>query len=96
MSRIDNILNEKKGNEKLLILTRIACSVIVIILALMQLIGIWDKAIYIFEPLMGIVMLIQAIEHWKKNRKLAVFSLAVALFVFVCAIAVFVNIISNR
>ncbi|MDF2820118.1 MAG: hypothetical protein K0R15_559 [Clostridiales bacterium] len=95
MNRLENILNEKNGNRKIIIITKITCSIIVIILALIQLIGIWDKAIYINEPLLGIVMLIQAIEHWEKNRKLAIFSLGVSLFVFVCAIVIFVNIISK-
>lgn len=89
MNRIEYILNGKKGSEKVLIITKIACSVIVIILSFMQMVGIWDNAIYVFEPLLGIVMLIQAIEHWRKNRKLAVFSLCGALFVFVCAIVIF-------
>lgn len=92
MNRTENIINSKKSNLKVLIITKITCSVIVIALALMQITGFWEKAIYVFEPLMGIVMLIQALEQRKKNRILAIFSLGVALFVFVCAIIIFINI----
>lgn len=95
MNRIETVLHGKKGNEKVLIITKISCSVFIIILALMQLIGIWDKAIDIFEPLLGILMIIQAIESWKKNRRLAIFSLCAALFVFVCVIVIIVNKIFN-
>jgi hypothetical protein len=94
MNRTENMLNGRKCNEKVLIIAKIACTVIVIMLALMQLIGIWDKAIYVFEPLLGILMLIQAIENWKKNEKLAIYSLGAALVLFVCAIIMFVNIVS--
>lgn len=95
MNNIKTAFHRKKGNEKVLIVAKITCSVFIIILALMQLIGIWDKAIDIFEPLLGILMIIQAMENWIKNRRLAIFSLCAALFVFACAIFIFIDKISN-
>lgn len=67
------------------IITIIGCiiSLIIIILVLVQLLNIWDKAINIFEPLLGVLMIIQAIENWDKDRKMAYISLVVALFVFI-------------
>ena len=58
----------EKGTEKVLNIMKIACSVIVIVLALVQHKGIWNKAINVFEPLLGIIMVIQAIQYWEKRE----------------------------
>lgn len=90
MNRRTTFLYNKKGYEKVLSILGMICSISIIVMAIMQLSGKWDKAINVFEPLLGVLMLIQALESWRRNRKLAVFSLCVALFIFVCAILVFV------
>lgn len=64
-------------------------SAIVVILALAQLTGIWDKAAYVFEPLLGVVLLLQAVQNWNKNRAVAVLSLCAALFMWSAALVVF-------
>lgn len=51
----------------------------------MQIFNVWDKAINVFEPLLGVLMLIQAIENWKTNRLTAYLSLFVAIFMFIVA-----------
>lgn len=89
MNRIETVPNEKKSSGKALKITKIACSVIIVILALLQLTGIWDKAINVFEPLLGVLMLLQALEYWRKNRKVSILSLGAALFVFICVIIIF-------
>ncbi len=80
--------NEKTISLKILNVIAFIISIIVIILSLMQIFNIWDKAINIFEPLLGILMLIQAIENWKNNKLTAYFSLFVAIFIFVFAIII--------
>ena len=68
----------------------IILSVAVIALAALQLLGIWEDAINVYEPLIGVVLLLQAIYHWKKNRSVAIISLCAAGFVFICAFVILV------
>ena len=80
--------NEKTIPFKILTIFGLIISVTIIVLALMQIFNIWDKAINVFEPLLGILMLIQAIENWKTNRATAYFSLFIAIFIFLIAIII--------
>ncbi len=66
----------------------LAVSVAIIVLSLLQLFNIWDNAINVFEPLVGILMLIQALENWKTNKAVAYFSLFVAIFVLIVSIII--------
>ena len=68
----------------------IILSVAVIVLAALQLLGIWANSINVYEPLIGVVLLLQAIYHWKKNRSVAIISLCAAGFVFICAFVILV------
>lgn len=61
-------------------------SIAVITFALLQLLGIWDKAIYVSAPLMGLILLIQSIQEWKTSRGVAIFGLICSLFIFICTI----------
>jgi len=76
----------KTKNEKILFITRLVASIIVIVFALLQLLKIWDKAIYVSAPLMGVVLLIQSIQEWKTNRSVAIVGLLCSLFIFICTI----------
>ena len=68
----------------------IVLSVAVIALAALQLLGIWEDSINVYEPLIGVVLLLQAIYHWKKNRSVAIISLCAAGFILACAIVILV------
>ena len=68
----------------------IILSVAVIVLAALQLLGIWENSINVYEPLIGVVLLLQAKLFWKKNRKIAIFQLFAAVFIFACAIVILV------
>ena len=65
-------------------------SMAVIVLAALQLLGIWKNSINVYEPLIGVVLLLQAIYHWKKNRTVAIISLCAAGFIFTCAIVILI------
>jgi len=86
----------KAGWDKLTVRDRIVdvliivLSVAVIALAALQLLGIWEDAINVYEPLIGAVLLLQAIFHWKKNRTVAIVSLCAAGFIFACAVVILV------
>lgn len=63
-------------------------SIVVICLVCVQLLGEWKDAINIIEPLLGVVFLLQSIQFWNKNRKLAVFQLCVSIYTFVVTILI--------
>ena len=68
----------------------IILSVAVIALAALQLLGIWEDSINVYEPLLGVILLLQAKLLWTKNRKIAVIQLCAAGFVFICAFVILV------
>ncbi len=84
---------KKKSSEisvlsKIMLIVRIIASICVVAFAALQLFGVWDKAINLAAPLMGIVLLIQSVQEWKQQRGVAIFGLCAALFIFGCAIVV--------
>lgn len=79
---------EKSKVDKALTITRMIASFCVVVVSLLQLFEIWDKAINVSVPLIGVVLMLQSIQEWKKNRGVAIFGLGAALFIFVCAIVV--------
>jgi hypothetical protein len=90
MENIKNIWSQKQTYEKVLFVMGIICSISIMILAGMHILGIWKTAINVFQPLMGVLMLIQGIQYWKKYKVVAIFSLCVALFIFLVSISIFV------
>ena len=74
--------------DKFMLIVRVVASFLVVIFAALQLMRVWDKAINLAAPLMGIVMLVQSVQEWKKQRGIAIFGLCAALFIFGCTIMV--------
>ena len=75
--------------HKIVTIISILVSLSVVVLAVLQMFNIWNQAINICVPLMGIIMLCQAYIQWNVSRKVAYFSIGTAIFVFICAIVVF-------
>ena len=90
MENFRNIWNQKQTDEKVLSIIGIICSMSILILACMQILGIWISAINVFEPLLGVLMLIQAIQNWKKNKVVAIFSLCASILILLFSILIFV------
>jgi hypothetical protein len=80
---------EKSIKEKVLTITGGIISIVIIALAIMQLTGIWENAINVFEPLLGVLMIINALNIYKYNKLVAFFNLAVAVFIFIIAFVIF-------
>ena len=80
--------NEMTVSAQVMIIVRIVASIGVMVFAALQLFGVWDKAINLAAPLIGVVLLIQSIQEWKQHRSVAIFGLCAALFIFGCAIVV--------
>jgi len=82
--------NKMTTRDRIINVMIIILSVAVIALASLQLLGIWENSINVYEPLIGVVLLLQAVYHWKKNRRVAIISLCAAAFIFTCAIVILV------
>ncbi len=86
-------MNEKSNGSQLLhrlanvLAVIISCAVIV--LAVLQLTNVWQTAVNVCIPLMGLEMLLQTYSQWERSRKTAYFTLFAAIFVFICAAVVF-------
>ena len=88
MKQANTYWQQKTPFGKLLTVTGIACSVAVIVLALLQLLGVWSDAVRVYMPLTALVMLIQAVENWKRNRTVAVINLCASIFVAITCILI--------
>ncbi len=75
--------------HKIVTIISILASLSVVVLAVLQMFDVWNQAINIFMPLMGVTMLCQAYMQWNTSRKVAYFSIGAAIFIFICAIIVF-------
>lgn len=67
----------------------IILSALVVIFAMLQLFRVWDRALNICVPMLGVVNLCQAYLHWKTSRKAAYFCIGTAIFIFICSVIVF-------
>ncbi|MDQ0148122.1 hypothetical protein ACFO6R_03765 [Eubacterium multiforme] len=90
MENIKDIWSQKQPYEKALSIIGIICSLSIIVLAGIQILAAWETAINVLEPLLGVLMFIQAIQNWKKNKVVAIFSLCGAIFISVVTIFIFV------
>lgn len=75
--------------HKIVTIISIFASLSVVVLAILQMFDIWQQAVNICIPLMGVTMLCQACVQWNNSRKVAYFSIGTAVFIFICAIIVF-------
>ena len=76
-------------SHRMITVFSVMVSLAVVTLAILQMFDIWTQAINLCVPLMGVNLLCQTYTQWNTRRKTAYFSLGCAVFVFVCAIAVF-------
>ena len=79
--------NEKSTADKTLLVLRIVISVVVLVGAVLQITGVWDKALNVAIPLLSVLILIQSIQEHKEQKK------ASAIVGYVCFVAIVVMII---
>ena len=75
--------------HKVVTIISVLASLSVVVLAILQIFDVWEQAINIYMPLMGVTMLCQSYMQWNTSRKVAYFSIRTAAFIFICAIIVF-------
>jgi uncharacterized membrane protein YkgB len=80
---------EKSTYEKGLTVLSKTLSILVILFATIYLTGMWQSALSIAEPLLGLVMFVQALQFRKYNRFISVLSLISSLFILIVSIVVF-------
>ena len=59
------------------------CSIVVVIFCLIKIFGIWENALYISQPMMGVVLALHAALRWKSNRGVAILLAVAAVCMFV-------------
>lgn len=74
--------------SKVVLVVRIVLSIVIIILALLQILGVLENALNYTMPLLGVYFLIVSLQEWKTQRGAALFSIGVALFIFIVAFVV--------
>ena len=79
--------NEKSTADKIMLILRIVISVVVLIGAVLQITGVWDKALNVAIPLLSVLILIQSVQEHKEQKK------ASAIVGYVCFVAMVVMII---
>ena len=79
--------NEKSTADKVMLVLRIVISFVVLVGAVLQITGVWDKALNVAIPLLSVLILIQSIQEHKEQKK------ASAIVGYVCFVAMIVMII---
>ena len=74
---------------KVIRIISIILSVLIIIFSALQIFNVMQNAEYICLSLLGLLMMIQAIQYWKTSKGIAIFSIFVAVFEFVVVIICF-------
>ena len=76
------IWKEKNLFYKILLILGFIISITVIVLSFLAILGIYNKGFNLAVFLLGTLMVIQAIENYKINKKLTYYSLIVSVFIF--------------
>ena len=77
------------SRHKVVTVISVVISALAALFAILQLLNVWDAAIDICIPLLGVVDLCQAYLQWDTNRKIAYLDIGIAAFIFICSGVVF-------
>lgn len=70
--------NEKSTADKIMLVLMVVISLVVLVAAVLQITGVWDKALNVAIPLLSVFILIQSIQEHKEQKK------AYAIVGYVC------------
>ena len=90
MGKVRGRWSQKQTDEKVLYVISSICSISIIILIGMQILGVWKTATNACYPLVGVLMLIQTIQNWKKNKEVDKLSLGAMILYLGFSIFIFV------
>lgn len=80
------VSNQKTKGESYMLIARMVACILVIVSALLQILKIYNRAIYISAPLLGIVFFISSIQEWEKSRGVAIFHIISAAILLIATI----------
>lgn len=83
--------SQKQTDEKVLYVISSICSISIIIFVCLHILGIWKSGANVIVPLLGVSMLIQTIQYWKKNKEVDKISLCGTILALVFSIFIFVT-----
>lgn len=78
--------DEKSPQEKRITIISLCLSFIIVIFAVLQMLGIYDKASNICVPLLGLLLLIQAMQLYKTRKVAAVLCIVCAVIIFLSSL----------
>jgi len=79
-----------RWHERIAFIIGIPSTAAIIFLAILHIAGIRTTSLAIYAALVVLVMLSQAIQHWRKNRRASLISLGTAIFVVIAFVLVYV------
>lgn len=88
--------NEKSKTEKRLSVAGVVIALIVLVLAGLQMSGVADNLTVIFAPLMGLLMLIQAMQMRSSKKAVAIFCVVIAVILFICSFILVMATVSSN
>lgn len=74
------------GERKAMTVLIVLCLVVVGVMAILQMLGIWNRAVHVYEPIIGLALLLQAVRNWRSNRVAAIVLLCTAIFLWGVAV----------
>lgn len=83
--------SETSGINRFAAAVALVAGIAVIVLAAVQLLDLWEGAINVYMPLLGVINLCHAVGQWKTSRKMACLSLVVAVVIFICSAVVWLG-----
>ena len=81
MNKLQENWSQKLWYEKIIFILGMVAALSVIILALLQLFGLWKDSAYWYMPMMAVTMLVQAFDNRKRSKGVMFLSLGVAAFI---------------
>ena len=78
--------DEKSPQEKRITIISLCLSFIIVIFAVLLMSGIYDKASNICVPLLGLLLLIQAMQLYKTRKVAAVLCIVCAVIIFLSSL----------
>ena len=89
-SRVELGFKDLEPQERVLTIALMVLSGVVFVLAILQLVAIWEASIKIYVPLMAVMMLIQAKLSKKTNpRMMKTYLILAAVLVVISALLIF-------
>ena len=85
----------KKTSDKILSVTSDICSILLVVLSCMLIFDIWENALYILQPVLVVLISVQAIRLWNKNKVFAILNLCLFICIFLVCIFIFWSLIAS-